>query len=198
MKFVLATANKGKISEMREILAARSIEGVSQAEVGLALEVEEIGTTFMENALLKAQAVCAASGLPAIADDSGLMVDALGGEPGVYSSSFGGEALSDSERYAYLLKKMENMEQRNAKFVSTIVCTFPDGEIISAEGECHGEILHAPRGSGGFGYDPVFLVKGTGKSMAELSPEEKNAVSHRGAALRAFVSLLEKRGKYDK
>ncbi|MCL2401935.1 MAG: RdgB/HAM1 family non-canonical purine NTP pyrophosphatase [Oscillospiraceae bacterium] len=198
MKFVLATANKGKISEMREILAARSIEGVSQAEVGLALEVEEIGTTFMENALLKAQAVCAASGLPAIADDSGLMVDALGGEPGVYSSSFGGEALSDSERYAYLLKKMENMEQRDAKFVSTIVCTSPDGEIISAEGECHGEILHAPRGSGGFGYDPVFLVKGTGKSMAELSPEEKNAVSHRGAALRAFVSLLEKRGKYDK
>ena len=194
MKFVLATANKGKISEMREILATLSIEVVSQAEVGLALEVAETGTTFMENALLKAQAVCAASGLPAIADDSGLMVEVLGGEPGVYSSSFGGEALNDSERYAYLLKKMENMEQRDAKFVCTIVCVFPDGEIISAQGECLGEILRTPRGSGGFGYDPVFLVQGTDKSMAELSSEEKNAVSHRGMAIRAFVSLLEKRG----
>jgi XTP/dITP diphosphohydrolase len=195
MKFVLATANKGKISEMRKILTELSTEAVSQAEIGLTLEVAETGTTFMENARLKAHAVCAASGLPAIADDSGLMVDVLNGEPGVYSSEYGGEGLSDSERTAYLLKNMKNVEQRSAKFVSVIVCVFPDGEILSAEGECQGEILHEPRGSGGFGYDPVFLVKGTDKSMAELSPDEKNAVSHRGCAIRKFVSLLEKRGK---
>ncbi|MCL2408538.1 MAG: XTP/dITP diphosphatase [Oscillospiraceae bacterium] len=195
MKFVLATANKSKIREMREILAELSIEVVSQAEVGLALEVEETGTTFMENALLKAEAVCKASGLPAIADDSGIVVDALGGAPGVYSSEYGGEGLTDSERAALLLKNMEKSEQRTAKFVSIIVCVFPDGEILSAEGECQGEILHEPRGSGGFGYDPVFLVTGTGKSMAELSLEEKNAVSHRGVAIRELVSLLEKRGK---
>ena len=190
MKFVLATANKGKIREMRELLQTVGITVVSQDEVGLNLEVEETGTTFMENAMLKAKAVCEASGLPAIADDSGLMVDALGGEPGVYSSSYGGDALNDVQRYEHLLNKMKNMELRAAKFVSTIVCLFPDGDVLTSVGECQGEILYAPRGTGGFGYDPVFLVDGTGKSMAELTLDEKNAVSHRGAALREFVRRL--------
>ena len=191
MKFVLATANKGKIREMREILQNLGIEVVSQSELGLNLSVEETGATFMENALLKAEAVCKASGLPAIADDSGLVVDALGGEPGVYSSSYGGEELNDSERCEHLLNNMKKMEHRGAKFVCTILCVFPDGEVVSAQGECRGEILQSARGGGGFGYDPVFLVEGTHKTMAELSSEEKNAVSHRGAALREFAKRIK-------
>ena len=189
-KYVLATDNQGKIIEMRDILAGFGVDVVSRKDVGIDIEIAETGTTFMENAMLKAEAVCKASGLPAVADDSGLTVDALGGEPGVYSSSYGGQDLNDSERCDFLLKKMENMEQRGAKFVCTIVCIYPDGRVISAEGECHGELLASPRGTGGFGYDPVFLVHGTGKSMAELSPEEKNALSHRGQALRALVREL--------
>ena len=192
-KFVLATANKGKIREMREILQTLGIDAVSQYEVGLNLEVEETGTTFMENAMLKAAAVCKASGLPAIADDSGLIVDALGGEPGVYSSSYGGETLNDAQRCEHLLNNMKNMELRAAKFVCTIVCLFPDDDVLTAEGECRGEILYESRGTGGFGYDPVFLVNGTGKSMAELTDDEKNAISHRGAALREFSQNLRRR-----
>jgi len=191
MKFVLATGNAGKIREMREILQKLGIEAVSQQELGLALDVEETGSTFLENATLKAEAVCKAANLPAIADDSGLVVEALGGDPGVYSSSYGGDGLDDADRYRYLLKNMENMEQRAAKFVSIIVCVFPDGQVVSAKGECHGEIAFEPRGEGGFGYDPVFLVNDTGKSMAELTPEEKNAVSHRGIALREFAEKLK-------
>ena len=189
-KYALATANPGKIREMREVLSEFDIEILTREELGIDIEVEETGSTFMENALLKAGAICSASGLPAIADDSGLMVDALGGDPGVYSSSYGGDLLADSERYVFLLEKMKNMEQRGAKFVCTIVCKFPDGSILSAEAECRGEILTAPRGAGGFGYDPVFLVKSLGKTLAELTGEEKNKVSHRGQALRGFAQLL--------
>ena len=190
MKYVLATSNKGKIREMREILQGLGIEVVSQSELGLNVCVEETGTTFMENALLKAKAVCKASGLPAIADDSGLVVEALGGEPGVYSSSYGGEGLDDNGRCEHLLNNMKNMELRVAKFVCTVVCFFPDGEIVSAQAECCGEILRSAQGDGGFGYDPVFLVEGMDKTMAQLSPEEKNAVSHRGAALRQFAERI--------
>ena len=190
MKFVLATANKGKIREMREILSELGIEVMTQSELGMNIEVEETGTTFMENALLKAEAVCKATGLPAIADDSGLMVDALGGAPGVYSSSYGGDALSNADRCAYLLGDLRNVEQRRAKFVCTIVCVFPNGRIVSSDSECLGEIADSPRGDNGFGYDPVFLVEGAGKTMAELSQAEKNVVSHRGKALRNFARVL--------
>ena len=193
MKFILATANPGKIKEMRDILSAFDIEIVTRADLGIDVEVEETGTTFYDNALLKAKAVCAMSGLPAIADDSGLMVEALDGAPGVYSSSFGGDDLDAGERYLYLLDKMLGMEQRRAKFVCTIVCAFPDGGSLSATGECHGEILTAPRGSGGFGYDPVFLADGLNRTMAELSADEKNEVSHRGEALRNFAASLSRR-----
>ena len=189
-KFVLATNNPGKIQEMRAILSELQLDVVSLKEIGIDIYVEETGSTFMENAALKAKAICDASGLPAIADDSGFAVDALGGAPGVYSSSFGGEHLSDSERCDYLLNIMENMEQRSAKFVSTIVCVFPDGEVISAQGECLGEIVTSPRGTGGFGYDPIFLANGMDKTMAELLPEAKNALSHRGKALRALCSQM--------
>ena len=190
MRFVLATNNPGKINEMREILPGFGIEFMTRKDIGIDVEIEETGTTFHENALLKAKAICALSGLPSIADDSGLIVDALGGAPGVYTSSFGGEDLSDAERYNYLLQKLENKEQRGAKFVCTIACAFPDGKVILAQGECCGRIAVKSAGSGGFGYDPVFIADGYDKTMAQLTSDEKNAVSHRGAALREFARLF--------
>jgi len=194
MKFALATANPGKIKEMLNILSGMGFELVTRDQLGIDFHVEETGLTFMENALLKAQAICDATGLPAIADDSGLVVMALNGEPGVFSSSYGGVDLSDEQRCKYLLEKMRDKEQNKAKFVCTIVCAFPSGEYLSAEGECDGEITFEPRGTNGFGYDPVFLVDGVGKTMAQLSPSEKNAVSHRGKALIKFAALLQERG----
>jgi len=190
MRFVLATANPGKIREMRDILSERGIKTVTRKELGIDADIAETGTTFFENASIKAREICRITGLPAVADDSGLIVEALGGEPGVYSSSYGGEDLTDAERCAFLVDKMKNMEQRSAKFVCTIVCAFPDGKLLKAEGECCGNILTAPRGTDGFGYDPIFLVDKTDKTMAELSREEKNRISHRGASLRAFEKLL--------
>ena len=188
--FVIATNNPGKLREMREILSKLEVSAVSLAEAGVDIEIEETGATFSENAFLKARAVCEATGMPAIADDSGLVVYGLGGEPGVYSSSYGGDGLDDNARCMFLLQNMLNLEQRAAKFVSNIGCVFPDGKTILSEGECHGEITDRPRGIGGFGYDPVFLVDGMGKTMAELSEQEKNAVSHRGNALRKFDKAL--------
>lgn len=196
MKFVLATNNPGKIREMREILPEFDIEFVTRKDLGIDIEIEETGTTFSENALLKAKAICALTGLPAIADDSGLIVDALDGAPGVYTSSFGGEDLSESERCEFLLKKLKNMEQRSAKFVCTITCVFPDGGVISAQGECCGKIADAPTGSGGFGYDPVFIANGFSKTMAEITSLEKNNVSHRGAALKKFAQLFRERERF--
>ena len=190
MKFVLATGNKGKIAEMQAVLGALGISVITQADAGADLDVPETGATFYENALIKARAISEATGMPAIADDSGLMVDALGGAPGVYSKRYGGGNLDDAGLCSYLLSELAGAEQRGAKFVSSIVCFFPDGGIVTATGECPGEILHAPRGTGGFGYDPVFLVSGTGQSMAEMTQDEKNAVSHRGEALRAFAIEL--------
>jgi XTP/dITP diphosphohydrolase len=189
--YVLATANPGKVKEMREILFGLGIEVRTREELGIDIDVEETGSTFLENATLKARAICKVAGLPAIADDSGLVVDALGGAPGVNTSSYGGESLDNVGRYNYLLKMMKNMEHRSAKFVCNIVCVFPDGSILAAEGECCGEITAKPRGNSGFGYDPVFLVSGTDMTMAELTPDEKNTVSHRGAALRKFAALLD-------
>ena len=187
MKFVLATANPGKIKEMCNILSTSEFEIVTRSDLGIDMEVEETGSTFLENALIKAQALCKETGLPAIADDSGLEVLALDGRPGVFSSSFGGTNLSDSERCTYLLSQMRGVKPKNARFVCTIVCYFPDGTYTVSEGECLGEIIDFPRGENGFGYDPVFLVEGFDKTMAELSTDEKNTVSHRGKALRKFV-----------
>ena len=187
---ILATANPGKIIEMREILMDFGVEVLSRRDIGIDIDIDETGASYTENALLKASAICIASGFPSIADDSGLEVKALGGEPGVCSSIYGGERLNDEERCSYLLKKMENREQRNAKFVCVIVCVYPDGRQFMAKGECNGEIVFSPRGTAGFGYDPIFLVNGTGRTMAELLPEEKNALSHRGTALRALRDLM--------
>ena len=193
MTFVLASNNEGKLAELREILSGLGLEVISQRQAGLSLSVEETGATFEDNALLKARAACDALGLPAIADDSGLEVAALGGAPGVYSARYGavdGLELSSEERNALLLRNTEGAEDRRARFVSAIACVFPDGTVLHARGEVAGELLREPRGDGGFGYDPVFYLPELKKSMAELTPEEKNAVSHRGRALRLFREKL--------
>ena len=191
IKFVLASRNPGKLKEMNEILSHLGIQVCSEEEAGVDVEVEETGTTFEENSLLKAKAVMEASGMPAIADDSGLCVDALNGAPGVYSARYGGEGLDDTARYRLLLENLRGQMTRTARFVSVITCCFPNGDVISARGECPGTISYAPMGEGGFGYDPVFFVPGLKKTFAQLTPEEKNAISHRGRALRAFQEKLE-------
>ncbi|MCI6256363.1 MAG: XTP/dITP diphosphatase [Clostridiales bacterium] len=195
MKLVLASKNQKKLRELREILSAQGVEVVSEADVGVDVDVEETGTTFEENALLKARAVCEASGLPAVADDSGLCVDALGGAPGVYSARYGGPGLDDVGRYQLLLENMRGMLDRRCKFVSAICCCFPDGEVITARGECPGTLAYAPKGEDGFGYDPIFFLPERKKTFAELTAEEKNAISHRGRALEEFRSKLEERLK---
>ena len=191
MKMVLASKNQKKMKEMNEILSTMGVEVCLQADVGIDIDVEETGTTFEENSLLKAKAVMEASGLPAIADDSGLCVDALNGAPGVYSARYGGEGLDDTGRYKLLLANMPKGEARTAKFVSVITCCFPNGDVLTARGECPGTIAFAPMGEGGFGYDPVFFLPKLKKTFAQLAPEEKNAVSHRGRALEAFQAKLE-------
>lgn len=189
-KFVLATHNPGKLKEMSAILAELGIQVVGPSELGIDVEVEETGTTFAENAMLKARAICAASGLPAIADDSGLCVDALNGGPGVYSARYGGEGLDDRGRTMLLLQNMRGQTTRAAHFACAICCVFPSGDTLTAEGRCEGAIAFAPMGEGGFGYDPVFLVPEKAKTFSQLTAEEKNAISHRGKALRAFSEKL--------
>lgn len=191
MKLVLASKNQKKLVEMNDILSHLGIEVCSETEAGVDLEVEETGTTFEENSLLKAKAVMETSGLPAIADDSGLCVDCLNGAPGVYSARYGGEGLSDEDRYRMLLENMRGQMTRTAKFVSVITCCFPNGDVLTARGECPGTIAYAPMGEGGFGYDPVFFVPELKKTFAQLTAEEKNAISHRGKALEAFKVKLE-------
>ena len=191
MKFVLASHNQGKLKEMQTILSQLGVEVVMESDVGLALEVEETGTTFAENAELKARAVMEASGLPAIADDSGLCVNWLNGAPGVYSARYGGLD-DDAARYRLLLQNLRGATDRSAYFHTAIVCAFPNGDMLTAEGDCHGAIAFAPMGDGGFGYDPVFLVPSLRETFAQLTPEEKNAISHRGSALRKFAAELEK------
>ena len=193
MRAVLASKNAHKLKEIAKITERFGMELVLQSELGLDLDPEENGTTFEENSLIKAKAVMEASGMAAIADDSGLMVDALCGEPGIYSARYGGDACkNDKERYEYLLRKLENVpdEQRTAKFVSVITLLYPDGTSVIARGECPGIILREARGENGFGYDPVFYVKEDGLTMAEMSAEQKNEISHRARALQALAKKL--------
>ena len=192
MKMVLASKNAHKLSEMSAILSQLGIEVVLESDVGIDVEVEETGTTFEENAALKAAAVMQASGLPAIADDSGLCVTALGGGPGVYSARYGGEGLDDVGRYRLVLSGLSGQLDRSAKFVSCICCAFPNGDTVTARGECPGLITSSPRGEDGFGYDPIFLVPEKKKTFAQMTAEEKNAISHRGVALQKFKVELEK------
>ena len=191
MKLVLASKNKKKLVEMQRILSDLGVEVVLQADLGIDVDVEETGTTFTENATLKAKAVMEASGLPAIADDSGLCVDWLQGAPGIYSARYGGVE-TDEDRYRLLLANMRGATNRAAHFHASIVCCFPNGDTLTAEGDCFGTLAYAPAGEGGFGYDPIFFVPEKRKTFSQLTAEEKNEISHRGVALRDFAVKLEK------
>lgn len=196
MKLAAATNNSGKIREIKKILGKIGFEIFSQKEIGLALEVEETGTTFEENALLKARAAMQHTGMCAIADDSGLCVDALAGAPGIYSARYAGEGASDRMLIEKLLKNMESIppQNRGAHFVSAVALVCADGKEYTARGCADGFITEEPRGEGGFGYDPVFYSTELDKTYAQMSSEEKNAVSHRYRALTALCGLLEKNG----
>lgn len=191
MKFVIATHNAHKLIELQRILTPLGIEGVTDRDLGIELpEVEETGTTFAENAYLKAASACQVTGLPAIADDSGLVVDALGGRPGVYSARYGGEEATDDDRNVLILGEMKDVPkgERSARFVASVCCVFPNGDVLRAEGTFEGEIGYAPAGENGFGYDPIFVVGD--RTSAEMSSAEKDAMSHRGNALRVFSKDL--------
>ncbi len=188
--FVLATGNQGKRRELETLLAPLGVALRLPSEWGVDFDPEETGETFLENARIKAGAALALTGLPALADDSGLVVDALGGAPGVRSARYGGPGLTQAQRNDRLQKELENCDNRAARFVCVLVCLFPDGRELVAEGVCEGEILRAPRGGGGFGYDPLFYLTGLGRGMAELTEAEKNEVSHRGKAMKALLERL--------
>lgn len=189
MKVLAATGNQGKIREFSQILAPLGFETVSPKEIGLDLDPEETGTTFAENAKIKALAFMQACDMPVIADDSGLMVDHLGGAPGIYSARYAEG--SDADRCEKLLKNMAGAKTRSARFVSSVCMVFPDGKIVEAEGYCEGEINFSPVGENGFGYDPVFYIPGMDKTVAQMSADEKNAISHRGKALRLLAEKLK-------
>ena len=197
MKIVAATGNKHKIEEIESITKKFGMNVITKAEAGVGdLEVEETGTTFEENSLIKAEAIMKATGMPAIADDSGLEADALNGAPGVYSARFSGEGATDESNNAKLLKLMENIpdDERSARFVSVVTLCFPDGTVVAARGECPGMLRRSPRGDGGFGYDPLFVPVGYDKTYAEISAEEKNIISHRAKALGILRMKLKETG----
>ena len=195
MTFILASNNQGKYREFKEILEPLGISVVPQALAGIDFEVNETGDTFEENAYLKASTIAETTRFPAVADDSGLCVTALNGEPGVHSARFGGgKDWTDEQKYLYLLKRLEGAADRSAKFVTCISCVWPDGRKITVFGECPGRILTEPHGSAGFGYDPVFAPEGYDSSFGELGQDIKNKISHRARALAAFREELEKNG----
>ena len=201
MKVVLASKNVHKLKEISKITEKFGFELVLQSQLGVDIDVEETGSTFEENSLLKAQAVMEATGLPALADDSGIAVDALNGEPGIYSARYGfDESLDDWGRLELLLKNTEHVPdgQRQAQFVCVISFVTPEGKVIQARGEIHGELTRQPAGENGFGYDPIFYYPPLGKTTAELSPEEKNEVSHRANALKLFYEKMKEAGYADK
>ena len=201
MKVVLASRNPHKLKEISKITEKFGIELVLQSDLGVDIDVEETGTTFEENSFLKAEAVMKATGLPALADDSGIAVDALNGEPGIYSARYGfDESLDDWGRMMLLLKNTEHVPDgnRQAQFVCVITFVTPEGQTIQARGEIHGELTREPRGENGFGYDPIFFYPPFGKTTAEVSDEEKNSVSHRGNALKLFYEKMKEAGYADK
>ena len=201
MKVVLASKNKHKLEEISKITEKFGIELVLQSELGVDIDVEENGSTFEENSFIKAEAVMKATGLPALADDSGIAVDALNGEPGIYSARYGfDDSLDDWGRLQLLLKNMEHVPDghRQAKFVCVITMVTPQGQTVQARGEIHGQLLREPRGENGFGYDPIFYYPPMGLSTAEMAPEEKNKVSHRANALKVFYEKMKEAGYADK
>ena len=201
MKVVLASKNKHKLEEISQITRKFDMELVLQSELGVDIDVEETGTTFEENSFLKAEAVMKATGLPVLADDSGIAVDALNGEPGIYSARYGFDpTLDDWGRLLLLLKNTEHVPdgKRQAQFVCVITLVTPEGQTIQARGEVHGELLRAPAGENGFGYDPIFYYPPFGKTLAQATAEEKNQVSHRANALKVLYQKLKEAGYADK
>ena len=201
MRVVLASKNRHKLQEISKITEKFGFDLVLQSELSVDIDVEETGTTFEENSFLKADAVMKATGLPALADDSGIAVDALNGAPGVYSARYGfDDSLDDWGRLELLLKNTEHVPdgQRQAQFVCVITMVTPEGLTIQARGEIHGELARAPKGENGFGYDPIFYYPPLGMTTAELSPEIKNRVSHRANALNIFNQKLKEAGYADK
>ncbi|MCX8006545.1 MAG: XTP/dITP diphosphatase [Coriobacteriia bacterium] len=198
MRVVVASSNEGKVREIRHVLEPLGWEVVRAVDVGGRLiDVEETGETFLENALIKARAYAAAFGCPALADDSGLEVDALGGAPGVRSARYAGEPTDDAANNAKLLAELSDVPapERTARFRCVLALAWPDGRVLAADGVCEGSIGFEPRGTNGFGYDPLFLpAAAAGRTMAQLSPDEKSAISHRGSALRALRGALEQTG----
>ena len=192
MRLIFATGNPDKMREVREILADLPVEIVSMKEAGIEIDIVEDGTTFEENALIKARAVNRASGELTLADDSGLVVDAMGGMPGIYSSRFMGEDTSYEIKNAYIISQVDGLEgqERSARFVCAIAAVFPDGHEETATGTVAGIIADEPAGCGGFGYDPIFYVPELGCTTAELSEDDKNAISHRGRGLRAIEPAI--------
>ena len=191
-ELVLASGNKGKLAEFQRLLEGLDVQIHSMKEYPEIGEIVEDGSTFAENALIKARAVCKATGKPAMADDSGLAVDALNGAPGIYSARFAGEQRSDADNNAKVLQLLEGVEdgKRTARFFCVIAIVLPDGREYTVEGTCEGTILRALRGEGGFGYDPLFYVESLDKTFAELTMEEKNRISHRGHANRKAVEII--------
>lgn len=194
MKVLAATTNKGKIREIADILSSLGITIITPQELDLQLTVHEDGSTFAENAAIKARAWSKASGLPTLADDSGLCVDALEGRPGVMTARFAGKDASDEENMALLLTFLKGKENRTARFVCAVALALPEGGLIQAEGEYEGLICEEPLGDGGFGYDPIFLDPKSGKTFAQLQSEEKNTFSHRRKALEALRAKLQNSG----
>ena len=194
-KLLLATNNQGKARELKVLLGELPLKLVLPGELGISAEVEETGATFEENAQIKATALAKESRLMTLADDSGLEVEALGGEPGPLSARYAGEGASDKDRVEYLLNKLKGVprEKRTARFRCVLAIVRPEGEVELCSGECHGLIAFEPKGEKGFGYDPVFYFPGLDKTMAELPPDIKNKVSHRGEAAQEAVKLLRRR-----
>lgn len=194
MKLIIASNNKHKIYEIKTILGSRFEEILSMSEAGIEHETLEDGDTFLANARKKAKEIAEISGCAALADDSGICADALGGAPGVYSARFSGVHGDDLANNRLLVEKLKDKEDKSAHYTAAVVLAYPDGSEISAEGYMYGRIIDTPRGERGFGYDPHFVPTGESRTVAEMSDEEKNAISHRGEALRKIVEILDKRG----
>ncbi|MBO4396639.1 MAG: XTP/dITP diphosphatase [Eubacterium sp.] len=194
-KLIFATGNQGKVNEFKQMLG-EDYEILSMKDLDVDVDIVEDGKTFEENAIIKARAVAEATGQMVLADDSGFEVDALGGEPGIYSSRYLGEDTPYSIKNAEILKRCENVpdEERTARFVCVIACAQPDGQVETVRGVIEGELAHEPKGENGFGYDPIFYYPERGMTTGEMEPEEKNAISHRGQAVRKMVELLKSRG----
>lgn len=194
MKIIIATSNEGKMKEFKKLLANENIEVLSMKEAGINIEIDENGTTFEENASIKAKAVCAVANTLCLADDSGLVIDYLDGEPGIYSARYLGHDTPYEEKNRIIIDRLKGVEEekRTARFVCAVAAAFPSGTVMTITDTMEGKIANEPAGCGGFGYDPIFFFPPKGITSAEMSPEEKNEVSHRGKALRRMITYLKK------